>query len=330
MNNYERMNKIYKYLREETDEDHQLTTNELLSELKNELNVYIDRKTLSKNLRLLEDYDVDVIINRNSQNNIYIGEREFSLEEIKLLIDAVESSKLITLNKTKTLVNKLLSFLSIHQAEQIIKNNYFTNEIKPQNEKVYLIMNKINEAINRNKQIIFQYGEYDSNKCFVPKYDGRYYKLSPYKLMWNNDHYYLIGYNEKYNNLNKYRVDRIYSEVSIDESSDCIKVDNINVNEFIKQTFNMFDGNQKEVELLCQNEMMNYIIDKFGVDVETRIVDDKQFTATILVNVSPTFYSWVFGFDGKIIIKSPECVKFNYINSIITQYNIYTKQNYGA
>ena len=108
MNNYERITKIYKYLREETDEDHQLTTNELLNKLKNELNVYMDRKTLRKNLRFLEDYGVDIIINKNSQNSIFIGEREFSLEEIKLLIDAVESSKLITLNKTKTLVDKLL------------------------------------------------------------------------------------------------------------------------------------------------------------------------------------------------------------------------------
>lgn len=173
------------------------------------------------------------------------------------------------------------------------------------------MVDNINTAINRGKQISFRYFHYDQHRKEVPNNDGKRYFFSPYCLVWNEDHYYAIGYSEKHRKLGTFRVDRM-KEVEILSADAAAKPADFNLPEFTRRVFDMYDGETKKVTLVCKNDLMNYIVDRFGDEVDTVPGDCGHFRAVAEVSVSQTFFAWVFQFNGDIRITAPEEVVLQY------------------
>lgn len=298
---------ILKLLYENTDEDNPVSTVDIIHYL-SEFGISAHRKTISLDIEILQDFGIDVVVIKSTQNKYFIGDRRFELPELKLLIDAVESSKFITTKKSEELVAKLASLASRNQAAFLNRQLYMESRIKPENETIYYNVDTIHNAINDKKQIVFQYYEYTQAKQKVLKHDGYVYNLSPYALSWNDDHYYVIGYCLKHEKVSTFRVDRMVKPKILDADS-IPQPDDFNVADFSKKVFEMFDGEPVRVKLKCTNDLMDVIIDRFGEDIDTDILDEKHFKVTVDVSVSPTFYGWVFQFAGKMNILSPENIQ---------------------
>lgn len=311
---------LLKLLEKYTDEDHQLTTSELSSLLEKEYGLTVHRITFKKDIEALQAMGYDIVETRSSQNKYFLGSREFELPELKLLIDAVESSKFITSTKSKELIKKIHNLTSVYQVEKLKRNNYVVKNVKPNNEQIYYIVDAINDAINANKQISFQYYDYTGLKKKVLKNKGEIYKLSPYHLVWNGDYYYVLGYSDKREKVISFRVDRIANVPNILDKDNLPKPKDFDLNEFTKSVFFMYGGDKVQVNLRCENGLMKTIIDRFGEDVTTLAYDMESFRVVVDVEASPTFYGWVFGFGGRIEILGPQSVKDEYIRMVGNSY----------
>ena len=192
------------------------------------------------------------------------------------------------------------------------RNNYVVNRIKPDNEQIYYIIDAINDAINAGKQISFQYYDYTGLKKKVLKNKGEIYKLSPYKLLWCGDYYYVLGYSEKKSKVINFRVDRIASKPEILDKDIIPMPDDFDIENYTKEVFFMFSGEKVLVDLRCDNSLMKTMVDRFGEDVTTLAYDMTSFRVQTEVSASPTFFGWVFGFNGKVQILAPESVKEQY------------------
>ena len=198
------------------------------------------------------------------------------------------------------------------QVAKLKRNNYVVNRIKPDNEQIYYIIDAINDAINASKQISFQYYDYTGLKKKVLKNKGEIYKLSPYKLLWCGDYYYVLGYSEKKSKVINFRVDRIASKPEILNKDIIPMPDDFDIENYTKEVFFMFSGEKVLVDLRCDNSLMKTMVDRFGEDVTTLAYDMTSFRVQTEVSASPTFFGWVFGFNGKVQILAPESVKEQY------------------
>lgn len=297
---------VLKYLWQSTDAEHYATTADILTYLEAS-GIPCDRKTIPGDIQKLCDIGIDIEEERSRENRYSLSSHLFTLPELKLLIDAVESSKFITAKKSTELIEKLSRMSSVHQAAELKSNLYISERVKPFNEQIYYLVDNINSAINYGKQISFRYFHYDQNRREVPNNNGKRYDFSPYFLVWNEDHYYAVGYSEKHQKIGTFRVDRM-KEVRILSADAVEKPTDFNLPEFTRQVFDMYDGTTETVTLLCKNDMMNYIIDRFGDAVETSPIDHEHFTAVAEVSVSQTFFAWVFQFNGNIRIIEPTSI----------------------
>lgn len=317
---------LLKLLEKYTDEDHQLTTSELSSLLEKKYGLTVHRITFKKDIEALQAMGYDIVETRSSQNKYFLGTRDFELPELKLLIDAVESSKFITSTKSRELTAKLHNLVSVHQVEKLKRNNYVVKNVKPNNEQIYYIVNAINDAINANKQISFQYYDYTGLKKKVLKNKGEIYKISPYHLVWSGDYYYVLGYSEKREKVISFRVDRIANVPSILDKENLPMLKDFDLNEFTKSVFFMYGGDRVQVNLRCENGLMKTIIDRFGEDVTTLAYDMESFRVVVDVEASPTFYGWVFGFGGRIEILGPANIKQEFEQMVVETFNKISKK----
>lgn len=206
---------LQKILLERTDEENPLSTTRLINILNDEYGISAHRTTVTKDIAALQEFGIDIVTIHSTQSKYFVASHKFELPELKLLIDAVESSKFITKKKSETLIEKIHTMTSPGQVAKLKRNNYVVNRIKPDNEQIYYIIDAINDAINAGKQISFQYYDYTGLKKKVLKNKGEVYKLSPYKLLWCGDYYYVLGYSEKKSKVINFRVDRIASKPEI-------------------------------------------------------------------------------------------------------------------
>ncbi|MCD8328328.1 MAG: WYL domain-containing protein [Ruminococcus sp.] len=308
---------LQKILLERTDEEHPLSIKQLIDILRDEYQITAHRTTIVADIAALINSGLDIITNKSSQFTYYVGSREFQLPELKLLIDAVESSKFITASKSKRLIEKIHGLASEGQVPKLKRNNFIDERVKPNNEQIYYIVDKINDAINLGKQISFKYSEYNRKKELVLKNDGEVYKISPYNLLWNDDFYYMLGFSEKKNKITTFRVDRIAGVPRILPDDATPKPADFDIAEYTKEVFYMFDGNITTVKLRCANRLMKTMIDRFGEDVKTNIYDKDSFSLTTEVSASQTFFGWVFGFGGEVQILSPKSVKQQYKQMLV-------------
>ena len=307
---------LLRILEQYTDEEHPLTTKQLIDKLQDEYGISAHRTTLTKDIAALQEFGVDIVTVHSTQSKYFIGSRKFELPELKLLIDAVESSRFITAKKSESLIRKIHTLTSQGQVSKLRRNNYVVDRIKPDNEQIYYIVDTINDAINEGKQISFQYYDYSGLKKNVLKNKGEIYKLSPYKLIWSGDYYYVIGYSEKKGKVINFRVDRIAVAPTILSENAIPVPKDFDLENFTKEVFFMFSGDEVEVDLQCDNSLMKTMIDRFGENVKTLAYDMTSFRLITEVSVSPTFFGWVFGFDGKVKILGPKNVKEQYYKMI--------------
>lgn len=303
---------LKKILEERTDEEHPLSTTQLINILNDEYGISAHRTTVTKDIAALQEFGMDIVTIHSTQSKYFVASRKFELPELKLLIDAVESSKFITKKKSKTLIEKIHTMTSPGQVAKLKRNNYVVNRIKPDNEQIYYIIDAINDAINTGKQISFQYYDYTGLKKKVLKNKGEVYKLSPYKLLWCGDYYYVLGYSEKKSKVINFRVDRIASKPEILDKDIIPMPDDFDIENYTKEVFFMFSGEKVLVDLRCDNSLMKTMVDRFGEDVTTLAYDMTSFRVQTEVSASPTFFGWVFGFNGKVQILAPESVKEQY------------------
>ncbi|WP_407384162.1 helix-turn-helix transcriptional regulator [Ruminococcus sp.] len=307
---------VAKILYERTDENHYLTIVQIMEQLKKGYDISTSRGTVANDIKVLQEVGMEIEVEQSTQNRYYLIARKFDLPELKMLVDAVESARFIPKEKSAVLVEKLLSLSSKFEASKLIRNVDVENRIKSDNNKIYYIMDALNNAINKKRKVSFQYYTYNVNKEKVLRHDGEFYILSPYKLIWNGDYYYVVGYSEKHGNIGNFRVDRIVTTpvVLSEEAHEQPKSFNLNV--YLNSMFRMYNSERKQVELVCENSVVEAIIDKFGKDIEVQVINTQTFSVVVSASVGHVFYSWIFGFGGKVSIKSPNDVKDEYIKMV--------------
>ncbi len=301
---------ILKYLHQHTDDNHYVTANDVVKYLKN-IGWDVNRRTVINDISLLSQYGIDIVETKSTQNRYQIASRIFELSELKLLVDAVQSSRFITETQSKTIIEKLTSLTSKYNAKDLNRSLYVDKRVKPLNETVLYTVDLLQECINTKKTITFQYYNYNEKKERILKHKGQVYEFCPYDLIWNDDSYYVIGFSFSHAKVVKFRVDRIHNP-QVSEVVYVSKPKTYNISKYSKEVFQMFDGKLYEVKLKCQNHLMNIIIDRFGENVKTEHYDIKNFIVTVEISVSPTFYSWLFTFSDGITILSPNEVREEY------------------
>ena len=304
-----RMLRILQILQAETDEQHPVSIVQLEQKLMERWEIPAHRITVQSDIAALQKAGYRIEVTRSTQNRYFYKDRLFKTPELKLLIDAVESSKFITARKSRVLADKLTSLAPEHVATELIRNTSLPDRIKAHNEKIYAITDALNDGINRQRKVSFRYFHYDGDKKKRLKNGGNAYVLSPYSLTWNGDHYYVVGWSEKHQKIATFRVDRIYDIPIILEEDAVKKPRDYSIGSFTERAFRMFDTAHENVTLLCDNSMMGSVIDHFGTKVKATRVDENHFQIEVEVSVSPTFFAWVFEFGGKIKIISPKNVE---------------------
>ncbi len=289
---------------EHTDQENPMTGQDILDYLADH-NVPANEKTVRGDIQLLQNLGLDIVKIVSRPNLFYWGERQFELPELKLLVDAVASSRFITKKKSNALGKKLAQLASENQRKDLRRHIQATNRVKSENESIYYSVNTVNEAISRRKKIRFQYTEFGPDLKEILRGDGEVYELSPYALLWNEDYYYVVGWSGKHDNVSVFRVDRLYRPVILDEKA-VKRPDDFDLDDYSTPIFDMFEGPERvTVKLEVKNELAKYIVDRFGAKLETRQTSDESFTVKVNVSLSPTFYAWVFQFAGGIRIISP-------------------------
>lgn len=314
MDNDAKLRPLYlgKILYERTDENNSLTTNQLIDILKKEYKISSHRQTIGTEIELLQKFGMDIRCIKSRQNKYYLGARTFDLAELKLIIDAVDACKFISGKKSKELSAKLAGLTSGGHAADLKRNGSVEGRVRTTNEKTCQIIDAVNVAINKKKKIAFKYFTYNVKKKKVLKHDGEHYIFSPYELIWDGDRYYMLGWSDRHGEMRTFRVDRIADVPAVLPAKAEKKPADFNAVRFVGTNYRMFAGEAKEVTLICDNDTMDSMVDRFGEKVETRPVDGGHFRLKAEVADSTVFYAWIFGFGGKVKIEAPEDMKDAY------------------
>ena len=285
-----------------------MTTPQLIEILDKQYGIEVSRNTLANDFKMLEQVGVKFEVVHSQQNQYYYDGRVFDLAELKIMIDAISSSKFITEKKSRDLIEKVLSLTTEHNATSLRRHVHAEGRVKSENERGYYIVDTINDAIDGGYKIKFQYADYNTKKRKVVRHDGEYYVVSPYALVWDGDYYYMIGYCNNREHMRHFRLDRIYRIPTVLVDEEAVPAPkNFQLAKYLQRVFRMYGGEETvEVELLCADFIMNAIIDHFGTSVRSREIDDNHFVATVEVSPSPNFYRWVFGWNGAMKIISPK------------------------
>ena len=302
----------------ETDEEHPLTNAEMMQMLEEEYGMPTHRTTIPSDIDLLIKAGMEIEVVESKPKKYYLNDyaRTFSLPELKMLVDAVASSKFITKKKSDELIKKITTLGTPTNIPSLKRNLWTEGRIKQENERIYFIIEAVNQAINEGKRISFQHFQYDVKKEQRLKHDGTPYKFSPYALVWNGDYYYMVGYSEKHNDIGSFRIDRIAKIPNILNEEAVPMPKEFDIAEYTNGMLRMYNSERCDVELICDNSVMDAIIDKFGTNAKTYAYDMTSFKLEVNVAVNHVLFSWVFGFGGKVKIKAPEYVKNQYSDMI--------------
>lgn len=301
---------IVKILMEETDENHAITTGRLIEKLA-AYDVAAERKSIYDDISKLQDFGYDIIQKDNrSGGGYYLASRDFELAELKLLVDAVQSSRFITEKKSTRLIGKLEQLVSKHEAKQLHRQVYVAGRVKTDNENIYYQIDRLHMAIQENKQIRFSYMEWNRKKQLVKK--PKLYQVSPWILMWKDENYYLVAYDEEGDMLKHYRMDKINDvEVLEKPRAGSQRYEKLNPVEYVNKTFGMFGAKEEDVILTFPEKLVGVIIDRFGKEVSIRPEGD-LLRARVKVMASQQFFGWVAGVGTQLQIAEPAQVRENY------------------
>ena len=300
---------LVKIFSEETDDDHMITMPEIISKLA-AYGVNADRKTIYRDIDELKNYGYDILTSQDGRNYYYyLGSRDFEIPELKLLVDAVQSSKFISEHKSRELIRKLEDLVSKHQASQLHRQVLIAGRIKTMNESIYYNVDKLHDAINSDRQIKFRYYDWDLNKELKPRYDGMWYQLSPWALMWDDEMYYLVVYDAKHDVITHYRVDKMKEINILDEPREGKEAfKDFNIVQYTNKLFGMYAGEETKVTLEAENYMVGVLIDRFGKDIIIAPAGEDHFRTTVTVAVSSHFLGWIISLGGGVKIVGPDSV----------------------
>lgn len=316
---------VLKILSECTDDSHVMTAAELCKALET-YGIKAERKSIYSDIEVLKDCGIDIVQLKGANSGYYIGKRKFELPELKLLVDAVQSSKFITIKKSEELIRKLENLASKYEAKQLQRQVYIYNRAKTGNETIYYNVDQIHEAIYKNVQITFHYAEWTVKKELQLKRNGALYKVSPWALTWDDENYYLIGYDESADKIKYFRVDKMLQvHLKYEKRTGKERFEDFDLAAFAKKTFAMYGGYDEEVLLLCHNTLAGVILDRFGRNVWMVPEDEEHFQVKVTVSVSQQFFGWVTGIGDQMMIAGPEHVKkeyAEYLQNVLKNYKI--------
>ena len=300
---------LTKIFLEKTDENHRITTPELIQAL-GAYDISVERKTIYTDIENLRTFGLDIIGESEGRGySYYVGSRDFELAELKLLVDSVQSAKFITEKKSNALIKKIESLTSHHEAKQLQRQVYVSGRNKTSNESIYYNVDFIHSAIATNVQVRFQYFQWNVKKQQELRRDGKWYQVSPWALTWDDENYYLVGFDSEAGQLKHYRVDKMLS-LELTEERRCgeeiFKATDMVA--YTKRLFGMFDGEQQRVHMECKNELAGVVIDRFGQDVTMIQTDEEHFEVRVNVAVSGQFLGWVMSLGDRVRILEPEPV----------------------
>ncbi|MBM6949455.1 helix-turn-helix transcriptional regulator [Mordavella massiliensis] len=294
---------------EQTDDGHYITMPEIMEAL-GRYEITADRRSIYQDLRDLEELGIEVEGEPAGRGYHYhVVSRPFELPELKLLVDAIQSSRFITEKKTNALIRKLEKLVSRHEAMRLQRQVYVSGRIKTMNESIYYAVDTIHNAIAGNRQIRFQYYQWNVKKEMVLRRDGAWYHVSPWGLSWDSENYYLVGYDAEAGDIRHYRVDKMLHIRMTDEPREGReRFRKLDMAEYARKSFGMFGGKEEHVKLLVDNSLAGVIIDRFGKSVMMVPADEGHFTAHVTVMVSSQFLGWIFSLGEQVKILGPKSV----------------------
>ena len=289
----------------ETDEHHTINAADLIRYLDRQ-GIDAERKSIYRDIDALIDYGMDIVKTREGKPGFYLASRDFELPELKLLVDAIQSSKFITESKTNALIKKLEQLVSKYEAMQLQRQVYVSGRIKTMNESIYYSVDAIHHAISENKKIRFQYFQWNVKKEMELRHNGAWYHISPWGLSWDDENYYLVGYDSDAGKIKHYRVDKmLHIQMSEEKREGQEYFKKLDMADYAKKSFGMFGGKEQEVKLRVANNLAGVIIDRFGKNVMMIPEDEDHFTVNVDVHVSKQFLGWIFSLGESVRIVGP-------------------------
>lgn len=294
----------------QTDSEHVYSANELC-DLLSEYGVTCERKSIYSDIEALKEFGMDIVNVRSPKRGYYLNERKFDIAEVRLLIDAVQAAKFISSKKTKALIYKIGSLLSEYQEEELREQIYVDSTYKSEKEDIYDIIKSLDIAIKKSEQVQLTYSKRKLENRYLKKAEGKVFVVNPYALLWSNDHYYLVCNNDKYNNLMHLRLDRI-SDIKLlsTKAKHFSKVskytDKFDTADYSNKIFNMFTGESGQIELCCDNKLIDDILEKFGDEIPLKLYDKDHFTFKADVELSSGLISWIMQYGSDIKVVSPK------------------------
>lgn len=294
---------------EQTDEEHYISMPEIIEALA-AYDITADRKSLYQDLRDLEKLGIEVEGEATGNRYHYhVISRFFELPELKLLVDAIQSSKFITERKSNALIKKLERLVSKYEAQKLQRQVYVSGRIKTMNESIYYTVDAIHNAISENRKIKFQYYQWNIKKEMELRHNGAWYHISPWGLSWDDENYYLVGFDSEAGLIKHYRVDKmLHISMSEEKREGSEYFTKLDMAEYAKKSFGMYGGEEQTVKLLVDNSLAGVVIDRFGKDVMLIPTDGDRFTVSVNVRVSRQFMGWVFSLGEKVKIIGPDLV----------------------
>ena len=304
---------IFEYLKENTDSEHCANSNAIIAYLA-EKGIVCGRKTVYDDITALKLFGYEIVRAKSSNEGYFLAERTFQSSEVRVMVDAVTCAPFITEKKTKELRDKLLKFMSRYQREEISSQLSPHERVKSKNEQIYYVIDEINRAIAAEKKVEFDYYKYviTSGKPTLNK--QRHFTISPYALVWANDKYYLVGNYDKYDNLSNYRLDKMkminitdknarpYSDIAGENSV-------FDTTEYVRKNIMMYNGEETEIELICDNSLLDVMIERFGVDAVAVDEGEEKFSLKTTVFFSDGLIDWLFQYCDRVKIVSPQRLK---------------------
>ncbi len=306
--------RIMEMLHRETDENHVLTTKQIIERLAED-GIKAERKSIYSDMEILIQYGMDIMKSDDAQGGYYLASKEFELPELKLLVDAVSASKFITEKKSRELVKKLETLSSKYEGTQLQRQVVVADRAKTENEGIYYTIDVIYRCIDHNHRLQFQYTEWTPEKKRELRKDGAMYQVSPSFLLWDNENYYLVAYDSDAQSIRHYRVDKMVNASELDQPRDGGRERNqIDIASYSKKTFSMYAGQEEIVSLECSTSLAGVLIDRFGTDVTMRCSLDtaEHILVRVNVEVSNQFYGWITGLGSQIQITGPKQVVDGY------------------
>lgn len=317
---------VMQELVEKTDENNKVSSEALIKMLaRNDISA--DRKTIYSDIDKLKTWGMDILYSKEKPAGYYLASRDFELPEVKLLVDAVQSSKFITEKKSRELIKKLKKLTSDGEARLIQRQVHIAGRAKTCNEAIYYNVDKISDAILKNRKIRFTYYKWGRNMELVKRNNGKPFEISPWALTWDDENYYMIGYDKRTDTVKHYRVDKMQQidiMRSVRSGEETFK--NFDITKFAKSTFGMFGGKLETVVLECDNNLIGPVIDRFGKDIIMQRMDEDCFRFCHQVAVSGQFFGWLLGLGVGVRIVSPQSVIDEYKEILESTMNIYQEE----